>query len=161
MTAKKIDISLEGLLSFNPDDLLNLMPHPASPEDAIQAIYKIAYSIAGDCLFSGVDVQYLQALQEKVKKLGLLFFDSEAVSRRLKTNDWAQNQGYSVLKVIRGTDCNYNCRFCLESAGNITGVDFVSRNKRISYSMDQLARAMAFSRAALNISRVNFSGGNL
>jgi molybdenum cofactor biosynthesis enzyme MoaA len=69
------------------------------------------------------------------------------------------NKEFSVLKIIRGMDCNYNCRFCLEQTASSEQNDFIKQNRSINYTQVRLESAMLYARDVLKIKEINFSGG--
>jgi len=99
-----------------------------------------------------IDSIILSWLEENLKEMDL----ADKVRKDLAERE----RGLSVLKVIRGLRCNYNCRFCLEQTSNGEQNKYIEEYASLNYSLERLRFAMLYAKMAFGIEEINFSGGD-
>ncbi|MCX6744968.1 MAG: radical SAM protein [Candidatus Parcubacteria bacterium] len=165
----------DKFLALDADKILELVSSGKKSVTAIvQDLREIGYQAALKYLKNESKVntpaekkdqrEVLKSIQQKIDQIILSWLEENLkemdLAAKVREDIAERKRGLSVLKVIRGLRCNYNCRFCLEQTSDEEQKKYIEEYANLSYSLERLRFAMLYARMAFGLDEINFSGGD-
>jgi len=167
---KQIEImNLDTFLNSDPQKIIDIIQqYTEQPDHGIKKLRELSYAVAMEAIdkheTAEVQKELLTQIQTKIDKLIIDWLEEILkemdLAGKIHADIEERQRNLSVLKIIRGFRCNYNCRFCLEQNSDEEQKQYLDEFASYNYSLEKLKFAMLYAKMAFQIKEINFSGGD-